>query len=66
MFLGNMYFPCLHFHSANLFKVLIKIILGRRIFICEPIFKIFVALFKTFRLQKADKIIFVSGYLRRW
>ena len=42
----------------------VKIILGRYIFIYEPIFKIFVALFTTFGMQKDDNIIFVCGSFR--
>ena len=41
-------------------KVLFKIIFGSKIFICQPIFKIFVALFTTIGMQKDNKIIFVS------
>ena len=34
------------------------------IFFCEPIFKIFAAVFKTFGMQKDDNIIFVYGCFR--
>ena len=49
---------------ANIFtlqKALNKIFFGHKMFICELIFKISAALFKTFRMQKDDKIILVSG-----
>ena len=37
--------------------------LGVKLFIYEPIFKFFVALFKTFKMQKDDNyILFVCGY----
>ena len=39
------FFPCLHFHNG---KSLIKIIFGRKMFVCQPISQIFVALFKNF------------------
>ena len=45
---------------------------GRKFFINEHIFKIFVALFTTFEKQKDDNIIFVCGcfrtryYAKRW
>ena len=39
-------------------KALVKIIFVRKLLICEPIFKIFVALFRTFGMQKDAKIIF--------
>ena len=38
-------FPCLHFHNG---KSLVKIIFGRKMFICQPISENFVALFKNF------------------
>ena len=39
-------------------KALVNIIFGHKVLICEPIFKNFVALFRTFGMQKDDKIIF--------
>ena len=42
-------------------KALVQIILGHFIFICKPISIILVALFKTFGIEKDDKIRFVSG-----
>ena len=47
-------------------KVLVQIFFGHEIFICEPIFKIFVVLFKTFGMQKDDERKFVKGCLRIW
>ena len=46
----------LHFHNGK--KALVKIIFGRKFFIYELIFKIFVALFRTFGMQNDDMIIF--------
>ena len=37
---------------------------GLQISICKPIFKIFVAIFRTFGMQKNDMIIFVSESFR--
>ena len=48
-FWENSDFPSLH-------KALVKINFGHKIFICQPIFKIFVALFTTFGMQKDNKI----------
>ena len=42
-------------------KALVQIIFGHIFFICEPIFKVFAALFKTFGMKKDDKVRFVSG-----
>ena len=42
-------------------KALVQIIFGRIFFICQPIFKFFVALFKTLGMQKDDKITFFPG-----
>ena len=39
-------------------KGLFKINFGHNHFLCEPIYKIFVALFRTFGLQKIDMVIF--------
>ena len=39
-------------------KAIVKIIFGHKIFICQPIIKIFVALFTTFGMQKDDKTTF--------
>ena len=39
-------------HIIKMETSLIKIIFGRNIFICQPIFEIFVVLIKTFRMQK--------------
>ena len=39
-------------------KALVQIFFGRKIFICQPIFKILVALFTTFEMQKDSKIVF--------
>ena len=36
-----------------------------KIFICSPIFKIFVALFKTFGMQNGDMLIFFSRPFRK-
>ena len=44
-FQENSFFPCLHLHNG---KSLVKIIFGRKMFICQPISQIFVALFKNF------------------
>ena len=38
-------------------KALSKIIFWHKIFICEPIFEIFVALFKTYGMQNGDMVI---------
>ena len=49
-------------------KALLKIIFGCKIFVCQPIFKIFVALFTTFGRQKDSKIIrlyFAAGITRQ-
>ena len=46
-------------------KTLFEIIFGRKFFICEPSFKFCVALFKTFGMQKDDKIIFTWGGLEQ-
>ena len=45
-------------------KALVKIIFGRKILICQPIFEIFVALFTTFCMQKDSKITFCRRYFR--
>ena len=42
-------------------KKLVKIVFGRKFFICEPIFKIFAAHFTTFRVERDDKSHFASG-----
>ena len=45
-------------------KALVKIIFGRKILICQPIFKLFVAFFTTFGMQEVSKITFfwrISG-----
>ena len=39
-------------------KALDKIVFGRKMFICQPIFKMFVSLFTTFGMQKDNKITF--------
>ena len=39
-------------------KAPVKVIFSHKIFICQSIFKIFVALFKTFGMQKDSKITF--------
>ena len=47
---------------ANNFSMqisLFKHIIGCKIFICKPIFKIFAAYFRTKRMLNHDKIIFV-------
>ena len=45
-------------------KALVKIIFGHQIFICQPIFNIFVALFRTFGMQKDGEITFCCRRLR--
>ena len=45
---------------ANIFtmeKALFKIILWHKMYICQPIFNFFVALFKTFKMQNGDMVI---------
>ena len=42
-----------------------KIIFGRKLFISKSIFKISAALFKTFGLQKDDKVIFFLNCFRK-
>ena len=39
-------------------KSLVKIIFGRKFFICQPIFIFFLALLKTFGIHRNDKITF--------
>ena len=46
-------------------KALFKNIFLYKIFICSPIFKIFVALFKTFGMQNGDKLIFFLRPFRK-
>ena len=55
----NSYFPCWQFYNG---KSLFKNICLHKIFICEPIFKIFVALFKTFGMQNSDMLIFLEVF----
>ena len=45
-----------HAYNLTMEKALVKIIFGRKIFICQPIFKFFVALFTIFGMPKDDKI----------
>ena len=45
-------------------KALVKIIFDHKIFICRPIFKIVVALFMTFGMQKDSKMTFCWRYFR--
>ena len=49
-------------------KALVNIIFGHEIFVCEPIFKNFTSLYRTFGMKKDDKVlpVFVSGHLRTW
>ena len=46
-------------------KGIFKLIFGDIIFISEPIFKMFVILFKTFWMQKDDRVIFFWKCLRK-
>ena len=46
-------------------EALFKIIFWHKIFICKPIFKIFVALFKTFEMQNGDVLIFFLRSFRK-
>ena len=46
-------------------KALFKNIFLRKIFICQPIFKFFVALFKIFGIQNGDLIIFFMRSFRK-
>ena len=46
-------------------KALFKNIFLHKIFICQPIFKIFVALFKTFGMQNGDMLIFFLRSFRK-
>ena len=46
-------------------KALFKNIFFHRIFICQPIFKIFVAPFKTFGMQNGDRLIFFLRSFRK-
>ena len=46
-------------------EALVKIILGCEFAICQPIFKIFVALFTTFWMQKDGKITFCWRCFRK-
>ena len=46
-------------------KALFKTIFLHEIFICEPIFLIFVTLFKTFGMQNGDMLIFFSRSFRK-
>ena len=45
-------------YTFTMEKALVKIIFCHKIFICQPFFKTFVALFTTFGMQKDDKIAF--------
>ena len=47
-------------------KYLVNIIFGHKHVICEPFFKIVVAPFTTFGMQKANKVTFVWKYFRTW
>lgn len=48
-------------------KTQVKIIFGRKMFICEAILEIFVAPFRTFGMKKNDAIIFLNLFLRtKW
>ena len=44
---------------------MVKFIFGRLIFIHEPIFKIFVSLFKTFGMHKDDKSYLSVGVIEQ-
>ena len=46
-------------------KALFKSMFLHKIFICKPIFKIFVALFKTFGMQNGDMLIFFLRSFRK-
>ena len=46
-------------------EALFKIICWRKIFICEPIFEIFVALFKTYGMQSGGMVIFFLRSFRK-
>ena len=46
-------------------KALFKNIFLHKIFICQPIFKIFVALFKTFGTKNGDMLIFFLRSFRK-
>ena len=46
-------------------KALFKTIFLHKIFICEPIFKIFVTLLKTFGIQNGDMLIFFPRSFRK-
>ena len=46
-------------------KALLKITFWHKIFICQPIFKIFVALFKTFGKQNDDMVIIFLNSFRK-
>ena len=46
-------------------KPLFKIIFWHKIFICQQIFKIFVALLKTFGMQNGDMVIFFLMSFRK-
>ena len=46
-------------------NALFKNIFLHKIFICQPIFKIFVALFKTFGMQNGDMLIFFLRSFRK-
>ena len=46
-------------------KALFKNIFLHKFFICQPIFKIFVALFKTFGMQNGDRLIFFLRSFRK-
>ena len=46
-------------------KAIFKNIFLHKIFICQPIFKIFVALFKTCGMQNGDRLIFFLRSFRK-
>ena len=48
-------------HIFTMEKALFKIIFWHKIFICEPIFKIFVSLFMTFGMQMGNTSYFAVG-----
>ena len=59
IFRENNYFPCLPFTVE---KALFKIIFWHKIFICEPIFKNFVVVFKTFGIPNGDNHYFLEVF----